>query len=184
MRAFRVLSHLQNPWRFKSMSTLGSTVPLSRSEALVKEMSPIANFLVIVTTIGAVGAFFTSRLAKLEERVTGLLKEVDAKVVGIVKEVDAKVAGVVKEVDAKVAGAKETADETVRELRTACPPTHALILTLRTPTPCSAVRPSQVKMFLGTPVRVFCRCKGLHTDVLKFCSTAFSMNCISAPPIS
>jgi len=119
------------------MSTLGSTVPLSRSEALVKEMSPIANFLVIVTTIGAVGAFFTSRLEKLEERVTGLLKEVDAKVVGIVKEVDAKVAGVVKEVDAKVAGAKETADKTVRELRTACPPTHALALTLSTPTPCS-----------------------------------------------
>ena len=77
----------------------------------MKEMSPIANFLVIVTTIGAVGAFFTSRLAKLEERVTGLLKEVDAKVVGIVKEVDAKLAGVVKEVDAKVAGAKETADK-------------------------------------------------------------------------
>jgi hypothetical protein len=100
---------------------------------LVKEMSPIANFLVIVTTIGTIGAYFASRLEKLEERVAGLLREVDAKVAGVTTAVDAKVAGVstavdakvagvVKEVDAKVAGAKEAADKTVRVGRTAHPP--------------------------------------------------------------
>jgi hypothetical protein len=96
---------------------------------LVKEMSPIVNFLVIVTTIGTIGAYFASRLEKLEERVAGLLREVDAKVAGVTTAVDAKVAGVstavdakvagvVKEVDAKVAGAKEAADKTVRVGRT------------------------------------------------------------------
>ena len=142
LRALRTLSRL-HPYRFVSTSTLGSPVPLSRSESLVKEMSPIANFLAIVTTIGAIGAFFLSRLEKLEERVAGLLKEVDAKVAGVttavdakvagvVKEVDAKVAGVVKEVDAKVAGVKEAADKTVRQLMhrpLARPPTHLRSLT-------------------------------------------------------
>ena len=96
---------------------------MSRSEALVKEMSPIANFLVIVTTIGAIGTYFASRLSKLEERVAGtalMLEErvegtagkLEERMMGVVKEVDAKVAGIVKEVDAKVAGAKETADKT------------------------------------------------------------------------
>ena len=115
LRALRTLSRL-HPYRFVSTSTLGSPLPLSRSESLVKEMSPIANFLAIVTTIGAIGAFFLSRLEKLEERVAGLLKEVDAKVAGVTTAVDAKVAGVVKEVDAKVAGVKEAADKTVRQL--------------------------------------------------------------------
>ena len=142
LRALRTLSRL-HPYRFVSTSTLGSPLPLSRSESLVKEMSPIANFLAIVTTIGAIGAFFLSRLEKLEERVAGLLKEVDAKVAGVttavdakvagvVKEVDAKVAGVVKEVDAKVAGVKEAADKTVRQLMhrpLARPPTHLRSLT-------------------------------------------------------
>ena len=157
LRALRTLSRL-HPYRFVSTSTLGSPLPLSRSESLVKEMSPIANFLAIVTTIGAIGAFFLSRLEKLEERVAGLLKEVDAKVAGVttavdakvagvttavdakvagvVKEVDAKVAGVVKEVDAKVAGVKEAADKTVRQLMhrpLARPPTHLRSLSARSP---------------------------------------------------
>ena len=176
LRALRTLSRL-HPYRFVSTSTLGSPLPLSRSESLVKEMSPIASFLAIVTTIGAIGAFFLSRLEKLEERVAGLLKEVDAKVVGVttaldakvagvttavdakvagvVKEVDAKVAGVVKEVDAKVAGVKEAADKTVRQLmhrplarpRTCARSPPSAFFSL---SPFLAVRPPQVKCF-GTP---------------------------------
>ena len=106
MRALRrtlaSLPLLSRSSRFVSTETLEvKATQMSRSEALVKEMSPIANFLVIVTTIGAIGTYFASRLSKLEERM-----------MGVVKEVDAKVAGIVKEVDAKVAGAKETADKT------------------------------------------------------------------------
>ena len=118
LRALRTLSRL-HPYRFVSTSTLGSPLPLSRSESLVKEMSPIANFLAIVTTIGAIGAFFLSRLEKLEERVAGLLKEVDAKVVGVTTALDAKVAGVTTAVDAKMAGVTTALDAMVAGVATA-----------------------------------------------------------------
>ena len=114
MRTLRALSRL-HPWRFVSTSTLpvGSPVPLSRSESLVKELSPIRNFLAIVTTIGAIFTFFLSRLEKLEERVAGLLREVDAKMAGVTTAVDAKVTGVANEVDAKLAGVTTAVDAKV-----------------------------------------------------------------------
>ena len=89
-----------------------------RGDRLVEEMTPIATFLGVVASIGAVGAYYSSRLAALEERMAGVMKEVDAKVSGmketIEKEVNAKVSGtketIEKEVNAKMAGTKETID--------------------------------------------------------------------------
>jgi hypothetical protein len=179
MRALRVIS--QRPWRYMSTSTLGSPTPLSRSESLVKEMAPIRNFLLITTTIGTIGAYYWSRLEKLEERVAGLLREVDAKVVGVVNEVDAKVAGVttvvdvkvanvMKEVDAKVAGAKEAADKTVRVGRTARPPAHppTRSLTLLPPPPLCPPLPVRAPQVNGRVAGSFWSCApGIDSRVFR-----------------
>ena len=84
-----------------------------RGDRLVEEMTPIATFLGVVASIGAVGAYYSSRLAALEERMVGVMKEVDAKVSGAKDEVKADMAGVMKEVDAKVSGMKETIEKEV-----------------------------------------------------------------------
>ena len=86
----------------------------SRGDRLVKEMTPIATFLGIVVTIGAVGAYYSSRLSALEECMIGILKEVDAKNLGSEKAVDAKIAGSEKVVDAKIIGIEKAADLKVR----------------------------------------------------------------------
>ena len=111
-------------------------VAISRGDRLVKEMTPVATFLGIVVTIGAIGAYYSSRLAALEERMAGtastlksdllgIIKEVDAKNTGtkdaVTKEVDAKIAGSEKAVAKEIAGFKEAADLKVRSRSTPDP---------------------------------------------------------------
>ena len=133
MRALSVLSRSSARVPSRLVSTeaaaegsIGST-SASRGDRLVKEMTPIATFLGIVVTIGAVGAYYSSRLSALEERMIGVVKEVDAKIAGSEKAVEAKIAGSEKAVeakiarsekavDAKIAGFKEAADLKVRFL--------------------------------------------------------------------
>jgi hypothetical protein len=98
----------------------------------LKDMSGTSGVVaVVLTIIGAtlgIGALLANNehrsdaaIAKLEERMAGVIREVDAKVSGakesITKEVDAKVSGtketITKEVDAKMAGTKETIDKEV-----------------------------------------------------------------------
>ena len=114
-----------------SIASKSSRLAASRGDLLVKEMTPIATFLGIVVTIGAIGAYYSSRLAALEERMAGL-KET------ITKEVDAKNTGTKDAVDAKIAGFKEAADLKVRS-RSApnpCSRVHALsTLSLTSPPP-------------------------------------------------
>ena len=66
-------------------------------------------------TIGAVGAYYSSRLSALEERIIGVVKEVDATMKGtekaVTKELDAKIAGSEKAVDAKIIGFEKAADQ-------------------------------------------------------------------------
>ena len=85
-------------------------VAISRGERLV--------ILGIVVSIGAIGAYFSSRLAALEERMMGTAGRLEERMSGIIKEVDAKNTGtkdaVTKEVEAKIAGFRETADLKVR----------------------------------------------------------------------
>ena len=110
-------------------------VATSRGDRLVKEMTPVATFLGIVVTIGAIGAYYSSRLAaleermmgsvstlksdmagtagRLEERVAGAEKSLQERVTGILKEVDAKNTGSEKAVDAKIAGSEKTLQERV-----------------------------------------------------------------------
>jgi hypothetical protein len=90
-----------------STASKPSRLAASRGDRLVKEMTPIATFLGIVVIIGAIGAYYSSRLTALEERMAGL-KET------ITKEVDAKNTGTMDAVDAKIAGFKEAADLKVR----------------------------------------------------------------------
>ena len=123
-----------------SIASKSSRLAASRGDLLVKEMTPIATFLGIVVTIGAIGAYYSSRLAALEERMAGTASALEERMVGttsalksdmagtasaleermagIIKEVDAKNTGtkdaVTKEVDAKIAGFKEAADLKVR----------------------------------------------------------------------
>ena len=108
-----------------SIASKSSRVAMSRGDRLVKEMTPIATFLGIVVTVGAVGAYFSSRLSALEERVAGSEKtlksdmagsvgKLEERVSGIMKEVDAKNAGTKDAVDAKLVGFKEAADLKVR----------------------------------------------------------------------
>ena len=114
-----------------SIGSKSSRLAASRGDRLVKEMTPIATFLGIVVTVGAVGAYYSSRLSALEERVAGSEKTLQERVAGsektlqervagIIKEVDAKNTGikdaVTKDVDAKIAGFKEVADLKVRFL--------------------------------------------------------------------
>ena len=101
-----------------SIASKSSRLAASRGDLLVKEMTPIATFLGIVVTIGAIGAYYSSRLAALEERMAGTASTLKSDMAGIIKEVDAKNTGtkdaVTKEVDAKIAGFKEAADLKVR----------------------------------------------------------------------
>ena len=112
-----------------SIASKSSRLAASRGDLLVKEMTPIATFLGIVVTIGAIGAYYSSRLAALEERMAGTASTLksdmagtasalEERMAGIIKEVDAKNTGtkdaVTKEVDAKIAGFKEAADLKVR----------------------------------------------------------------------
>ena len=90
-----------------SIASKSSRVAMSRGDRLVKEMTPVATFLGIVVTIGAIGAYYSSRLAALEERMAGL-KEM------ITTTVDAKNTGTKDAVDAKIVGFKEAADLKVR----------------------------------------------------------------------
>jgi hypothetical protein len=113
---------------------------ISRGDRLVKEMTPVATFLGIVVTIGAIGAYYSSRLAALEERMAGTAGKLEERMAGtagkleermagtagkleervaglmetITKEVDAKNAGSEKVVDAKIVAFKEAADLRVR----------------------------------------------------------------------
>ena len=80
---------------------------LVRGGRLVEEMTPIATFLGVVVSLGAVGVFYSSRLTALEERLTGSASKLEERMAGVIKEVDAKVSGAKDEVDAKVAGAKD-----------------------------------------------------------------------------
>ena len=89
-------------------------VAISRGDRLVKEMTPVATFLGIVVTIGAIGAYYSSRLAALEERMAGTASTLKSDLVGILKEVDAKNTGTKDAVDAKIVGFKEAADLKVR----------------------------------------------------------------------
>ena len=112
-----------------SIGSKSSRLAASRGDRLVKEMTPIATFLGIVVTVGAVGAYYSSRLSALEERVAGSEKTMKSEMagtastlksdlLGIIKEVDAKNTGtkeaVTKEVDAKIAGFEKAADLKVR----------------------------------------------------------------------
>ena len=112
-----------------SIASKSSRLAASRGDLLVKEMTPIATFLGIVVTIGAIGAYYSSRLTALEERMAGTASALEERMAGtastlksdmagIIKEVDAKNTGtkdaVTKEVDAKIAGFKEAADLKVR----------------------------------------------------------------------
>jgi hypothetical protein len=173
VRSFPVLSRssvlARTPSRLVSTEAVagGSTaskpgrVAISRGDRLVKEMTPVATFLGIVVTVGAIGAYYSSRLAALEERIAGTAGKLEERVSGIIKEVDAKNTGtkdaVTKEVDAKIAGFKEAADLKVRS-RSAPDPlsrVHALptlSLTCLPLPPCS-IRPSDA---LVTVVAVVC----------------------------
>ena len=97
-----------------STASKPSRLAASRGDRLVKEMTPIATFLGIVVTIGAVGAYYSSCTSALEERMIGVMKEVEAKNAGVVKEVEAKNAGSEKAVAKAIAGFKEAADLKVR----------------------------------------------------------------------
>ena len=124
-----------------SIGSKSSRLAASRGDRLVKEMTPIATFLGIVVTVGAVGAYYSSRLSALEERVAGSEKTMKSEMagttstlksdlVGILKEVDAKNTGTKDAVDAKIIGFKEAADLKVRFLlraraRTIDPLSHA-----------------------------------------------------------
>ena len=150
----------------------GSTAskPGSRGERLVKEMTPVATFLGIVVTIGAIGAYYSSRLAaleermmgtagKLEERVAGSEKTLQERVAGIMKEVDAKNTGSEKAVDAKIIGFEKAADLKVR-LRSARATTHTIVsLTLaRLPLPPCSTWPSDELVSVVAVSVVFGRC--------------------------
>ena len=112
-----------------SIASKSSRLAASRGDLLVKEMTPIATFLGIVVTIGAIGAYYSSRLAALEERMAGTASTLKSDMAGtasaleermaglketITKEVDAKNTGTKDAVDAKIAGFKEAADLKVR----------------------------------------------------------------------
>ena len=101
-----------------SIASKSSRLAASRGDLLVKEMTPIATFLGIVVTIGAIGAYYSSRLAALEERMAGTASTLKSDMAGlketITKEVDAKNTGTMDAVDAKIAGFKEAADLKVR----------------------------------------------------------------------
>lgn len=137
-----------------SIASNSSRLAASRGDLLVKEMTPIATFLGIVVTIGAIGAYYSSRLAALEERMAGL-KEM------ITKEVDAKNTGtkeaVTKEVDAKIAGFKEAADLKVRFLLGVA---HLTLSLTHQPLPPCSTRPSDVLVAVSvvTISVVFGRC--------------------------
>ena len=123
-----------------SIASKSSRLAASRGDLLVKEMTPIATFLGIVVTIGAIGAYYSSRLTALEERMAGTASALEERMAGtastlksdmagtasaleermaglketITKEVDAKNTGTKDAVDAKIAGFKEAADLKVR----------------------------------------------------------------------
>jgi hypothetical protein len=84
-----------------------------RGDRLVEEMTPIATFLGVVASIGAVGAYYSSRLAALEERMVGVMKEVDAKVSGAKDEVKATMAGTASKLEERVAGTASKLEERV-----------------------------------------------------------------------
>jgi hypothetical protein len=137
-------------------------VAISRGDRLVKEMTPVATFLGIVVTIGAIGAYYSSRLAALEERMMGTAGKLEERVAGIIKEVDAKNMGtkdaVTKEVDAKIAGFKEAADLKVRFLLRARARSIDPLAHMPSPPPCST-RPSDVLVTVTVAVAVvFRRC--------------------------
>jgi hypothetical protein len=90
-----------------SIGSKSSRLAASRGDRLVKEMTPIATFLGIVVTVGAVGAYYSSRLSALEERVAGSEKTLKSDLLGVVKEVDATMKGSEKAVDAKIAGSEK-----------------------------------------------------------------------------
>ena len=96
-----------------SIGSKSSRLAASRGDRLVKEMTPIATFLGIVVTVGAVGAYYSSRLSALEERVAGSEKMLKSDLLGIIKEVDAKNTGTKDAVDAKIAGSEKTLQERV-----------------------------------------------------------------------
>jgi len=151
VRALPVLSRssVRAPSRLVSTEAAaeGSTAPkssrlaASRGDRLVKEMTPIATFLGIVVTVGAVGAYYSSRLSALEERVAGAEKTLKSDLLGIIKEVDAKNTGTKDAVDAKIVGFKEAADLKVRFLLRACARSIDSLAHMPSPPPCST-RPS------------------------------------------
>jgi hypothetical protein len=112
------------------------SVRFGRSAVLPVLLSCSSTSLGIVVTIGAVGAYYSSRLSALEERMIGIMKEVDAKNVGSEKAVDAKIAGSEKVVDAKIIGIEKAADLKVRSRSAGLSArTHARLLFLTHPPP-------------------------------------------------
>ena len=159
-----------------SIASNSSRLAASRGDLLVKEMTPIATFLGIVVTIGAIGAYYSSRLAALEERMAGTASTLKSDMTGtastlksdmaglketITKEVDAKNTGtkeaVTKEVDAKIAGFKEAADLKVRFLLGVA---HLTLSLTHQPLPPCSTRPSDVLVAVSvvTVSVVFGRC--------------------------
>ena len=113
-----------------------------RGDRLVEEMTPIAKFLGVVASIGAVGAYYSSRLAALEERMVGVMKEVDAKVscakdevkatmAGTAAKLEERVAGTTAKLEERVAGIEKAADLKVRPL--SMPRKASNVLPLLTP---------------------------------------------------
>ena len=88
-------------------------VAISRGDRLMKELTPLATFLGIVLTVGAVGAYYSSRLAALEERMTGTSQKLEERMAGTAQKLEERMAGVVKEVDATMKGAEKAVTKEV-----------------------------------------------------------------------
>ena len=88
-------------------------VAISRGDRLVKEMTPVATFLGIVVTIGAIGAYYSSRLAALEERMMGAAGKLEERVAGSEKTLKSDMAGLKETIKSDMAGTASTLQERV-----------------------------------------------------------------------
>ena len=76
----------------------------SRGDRLVKEMTPVATFLGIVATVGAIGAYYSSRLSALEERMTGTASKLEERMTGTASKLEERVAGTAAALKSDMAG--------------------------------------------------------------------------------
>ena len=131
-------------------------------------------------TIGAVGAYYSSRLSALEERVAGSEKTLKSDVAGAVGKLEERVSGIMKEVDAKNTGTKDAVDAKIVGLKEAADlkvrfqsaPTRVRACTCSRPS-LSRVSPSplavQAQVTGSSRLLRHCRLRALHKRHWSLC---------------